>query len=104
MGARTGKEPSVEDSFLWRICHALDETPRVLARNIGVPYKDLEPLLKGPRVDIDRDEVWWLIDEHVARKLGALLAIRQEMNRALQDDRVRRAARMERFKRLAEDD
>lgn len=103
MNGRTLKDPEVNDSFLWRICHALDEPPRLLAKNIGVDYKELHPLLDGQRsmmVEMDRDEVWFKISEHVARRLGALMAIRMELDRALQADRVKRVSRNERFKKL----
>ena len=102
MGLRTNKDPDVNDSFLWRICHALDEPPRMLAKNIGVEYKDLLPLLDGQRsmlAEIDRDEVWFKISEYVAMKMGMLMAIRTELDRALQRDRSKRATRLERFKK-----
>lgn len=101
MGLRTGRGPKVSDSFLWRICHALDEPPRMLAKNIGVDYKDLHPLLEGQRgelAELDRDEVWWKISEYVSQKTGLLLAVREELNRKLQADRVKRVSRIERFK------
>lgn len=106
MGLRTRKDPDVNDSFLWRICHALDEPPRMLAKNIGVEYKELLPLLQGQRgalAEVDRDEVWWKISEYVSRKTGMLLAIREELNRALQADRVKRVSRIQRFKKLHEE-
>lgn len=96
MGNRTGKEPSAEDTFLWRILHALDEHPYELAKNIGVRHKDIKAML-GDRqtlADIDRDETWWLISEYVNRKLGSLLAVKAELNKALQSDRARRALRV----------
>lgn len=75
----------------------------MLAKNIGVDYAELEPLLHGlasTLVDIDRDDVWIKIDEYVARKLGMLLAIKYEMNKALQSDKEKRAQRMQRFRRF----
>lgn len=102
MGLRTGKEPDVTDTFLMRICHALDVTPKELARGIGVSYKkEIEPLL-GQRsliAEIEKDEVWFLISEYVAKRMGSLMAIRFELNRALQADRVRRAAHHNRFRK-----
>lgn len=102
MGIRTGKEPGADDSFLWRICHALDEPPRMLAKNAGVEYRDLHPLLEGQRgmlAELDRDEAWIKISEYVARKTGLLLAVREELNRKLQADRTKRATKLERFKK-----
>lgn len=101
MGLRTGRGPTASDSFLWRICHALDEPPRMLAKNIGVDYKDLLPLLDGQRgalAELDRDEVWFKINEYVSKKTGLLLAIREELNRKLQADRTKRTTRLTRFR------
>jgi len=68
----------------------------VLAANIDVPYAELEPLLdhRHKLVELDRDEVWFKIREHVGQRLGALLAIRMELTRALQKDVAKRAARI----------
>lgn len=104
MGNRTGKDPEVTDSFLWRICHALDEPPRALAKSIGVKYKELEPLLDDRYViaEIDRDEVWWRVMEYANKRLGHILAIKSELNKALQRDRKKRLLRQDRFRRLHE--
>ena len=93
---RTGKNPTVEDTFLWRICHALDVPPRMLAARIGVEYAELEPLLdeRHKLVEIDRDEVWWKLAEHVNVRIGELMAIRHELDKALQKDRASRAVRI----------
>lgn len=68
----------------------------MLAANIGVPYGELAPLLDARHLlaEIDRDEVWWLIGEYTDRRLGDLLAVRQELNMALQRDRSKRAVRI----------
>lgn len=70
--------------------------PRMLAAEIGVPYAELEPLLL-PRhmiVEIDRDDTWWKIAAYVEQRLGAIMAIRLELNKALQRDRAQRAVRI----------
>jgi hypothetical protein len=98
---RTHKNPSVDDSFLWRICHALDEPPPILAKNIGVPYADLKPLLDGQRfmlAEIDREQIWWLIMEHVSKRLGSIMAVRSELDRALQKDRMQRVQRVKKIR------
>lgn len=96
MPRRTVTPPSVEDTFLWRICKALDEPPRMLAFNIGVDYSELEPLLDARHklAEIDRDETWWLISQYTDKRLGEMLAIKAEMNVALQRDRSKRAVRL----------
>lgn len=101
MGRRTGKEPDSSDTFLMRICHALDETPQELAKSIGVKYKaDIFPLL-GPRntvAEMERDDTWFLISEYVAKKMGYLMAVRMELDKALQQDRARRAVQVNRLR------
>jgi len=93
---RTVSPPNVNDTFLWRICKALDEPPRMLASNIGVPYDELAPLLDARHklAEIDRDEVWWKIGEYADRRLGEIMAVRAELNAALQRDRSKRAVRL----------
>ena len=78
-----------------RICKALDEPPRMLASNLGIPYSELEPLLKERYLvaEIDRDETWWLIAEHVGKRLALLMAIKLELEKALQRDRAARIVR-----------
>lgn len=96
MTRRLPDQITSSDTFLWRICKALDEPPRMLAANIGVDYADLEPLL-DPRhmlAEIDRDEVWWKLSEYVDRRLGLILAVRTELTKALHKDRAKRAARI----------
>lgn len=95
MPKRTVSAPGVNDSFLWRVCKALDEPPRMLAANMGVPYEELAPLLdeRHKLAEIDRDEVWWKLAEYVDRRMGLILAVRSELNKALQQDRQRRAVR-----------
>lgn len=101
MGRKTGRDPQPGDTPLWRICHALDEVPRVLAANIGVPYRQLEPLLEAREIvaDIERDEIWLAISEYADRRFGQLMAIRAELARALHTSKSRRALRAERQKR-----
>lgn len=96
MVRRTGAPPKADDSFLWRICKALDEPPRVLASNIGVRYEELAPLLDARHklAELDRDEVWWKIAEYTDRRLGMIMAVREELNRTLQKQRSQRAVRV----------
>jgi hypothetical protein len=101
MGSRTNKQPTSEDTFLWRICHALDEPPRMLAANLGIDYREVEPLLddKYLLVELDRDEVWWAISEYVSKRLGMIMAIQLELQTQLQKERTKRVMRVERFRK-----
>ncbi len=97
---RTGKRPTVDDTFLWRICHALDMPPRMLAAAIDVPYTELEPLLDERHllVEMDRNEVWWKLAEFVNERMGMLMAVRHELDKSLQKDRAARAVRIAHLK------
>lgn len=102
MGQRTGQDVKANQSFLVRVCNALDEPPRMLAKNIGVEYDELKPLLTGSRgqlVDFDKTDVLWKVYDYVSMRMGMMLAIREELDRKLQADRSNMAARMERFKK-----
>ena len=94
-GRRTGALPTTSDSFVWRICKALDEPPRILAMKIGVPYHELAPMLddRHKLVEIDRDEVWWKLSAYVKSQLAMLLAVQHELDKALQKDRADRVVR-----------
>lgn len=77
-------------------------TPRQLAAKIEVRYKDLEPLLddRNKIADMDSDEVWWKISRYADVRLGNIMAIRHELNRALQADRGKRIARVAAQRRI----
>lgn len=93
--SRTGSPPTAEDPLLLRVCKALDEPPRLLAYNIGVRFSDVAPLLDRQHAlaGLDLDDVWWSVAERVDLRIGQLMAAREDLNRALQRDRSRRAAR-----------
>lgn len=95
MPRKTVSPPQVADTFLWRVCKALDEPPRMLAANLGVPYAEVAPLLL-PRpglVETYNDEVWWKLSEYVDRRLGEIMAARNELQKAVEKDRQARVVR-----------
>lgn len=103
MEKRRVRRPKTSDSFLRRVCYALDEHPTRLASSIGVPYKELQPLLTGQSsllVEMDRDDTWIKIMEYVDIRLGLLLAIKGELSKKLQKDLVKRLRQTERFQQL----
>lgn len=94
-----GRTPLPGDTFLWRILYALDVSPEILASDIDVPFSDVAPLL-DPRsglVEMDRDETWQKIFTYVNERIGELMAVRMELNKALQIDRSKRILRYERL-------
>lgn len=90
------------DGFVHRIINALGETPRALAQRLGLSYKhDLQPIMflsEAELVDSDIDEVYSKLSNAVDERIGQLLAAREALQRKLQADRTRRAARMERVR------
>lgn len=92
------KEPSAysNETFLSRICLALNVSPKQLAKELEVPFADVKPFLDQRHVlaEMHNDEFWWKLSEHVSRRLGSLMAIRQELQKAVQHDRARRIARL----------
>lgn len=103
MGQRTGKKPTADDSFVWRICHALDIMPAELAYELGVTVEDVYAVLDLPLQDIaesEHDTVLWALSEYVAAKLGYLMAVKHQLDRKLQKERAVRVDRMARFRRF----
>lgn len=96
------RTPSPEDTFLQRICFALDITPRMLANDIDVPYAELEPLLDKRHLlaEIDRGEIWWKIKHHTDMRLAELMAVRSELNVAMQEHRAQRISQNMRYRRV----
>jgi hypothetical protein len=81
-----------------RLCRGLGVTPKKLASLIGVPYKEVEPLLGltyGQQSDAEYDEVWRGIARLVDERLGLLLAAREDLQAKIQRDRMKRLARRE---------
>lgn len=87
---------TAKDALLRRICKALGETPEQLCKNLGADYKDFEPLLdlRHTRPEIDRDAVWWQLTQYVDHRLALIMAVRADLNSALQRDRQKRAIRV----------
>lgn len=87
---------------MFRVCHAIDVTPYELAKELGVDFKEIAVRCGDKRkpVDMDGDDVWWLLLEALEERLGNLLAVKADLDRLLQKDRTRRAARIERVRAL----
>ncbi len=101
MGYYTGKEPSVDQSFIERVANALDLDPFALAKVTGVDYADIEaiwPKSRGETVALDSDIMWTQIAEYVDKRIGQLVAVREEFNRKLLADRAKRAVQHARVK------
>lgn len=95
------RKPTSEDSFIMRICIALDLKPQKLAKAIGVEFSELRPLLDAKRwelVEVDRDEVLWSLHKFLGERAAYLLVARRELDKKLQTDRKKRLLRTERFK------
>lgn len=96
------RTPTREDSYVMRICFALDVTPQKLAKALQIPFRELRPLLHGREgeiAEVDMDEVLWALHSYVGERIAYLLAIRAELDNKLQKDRINRVKRIERFRK-----
>jgi hypothetical protein len=93
---RMNRPPEPEDTFLMRVCYALDVSPRMLAKGAGVSYSDQIVPLMRPYYEIagtPAEDTWWAISQYVNQRLGEMLAAQQELQRHMQSSRAKRAAR-----------
>ena len=100
MGIRTGKDPDASDSFMWRVCHALDQHPPELAKNLGVTMRDMKPLMElrpHEMPEVDRNYVLNKLEPYLSNRLAMFMAAKREIGLLLQQDKARRAARRGRF-------
>jgi hypothetical protein len=93
------KYNALGSTFLGQICEALDQSPQELAENMGIARSELEAFMVSRNLlpDMDRHEIWWALNEYVNQRLALILAARAQLNRALQRDRKKRAARVAAF-------
>lgn len=95
------KKPEANDPFIWRICYALELHPTELAERLGVNYaKEIKPLLRNTsgQIGFEYDELWLKIQDLVSEKIGYCMAVRSEIDRAVQKERAKRIQRYEQFK------
>lgn len=79
-----------------RICLALDIAPHRFSQEIGVPWKEIKPLLhKTTAADVS-DDIWQKIMEYMDRRIAILLAAKmdcaRELDKSLQARILRTAA------------
>lgn len=91
---------SSESGLVGRICLALDMTAYSLAKTLGVPARDVLELLNIPAnqlVDVDRSIILTSMASYVDDRIGALLAIRDELQAKMNEDIKRRIVQRGRF-------
>ncbi len=86
---------SADDPFILRIVKALDiDFPR-LAEICEISYHDIEELLDAKRTKVskfDTDPMWNKLDDYVRLRLALTMAVKQDLDAKMQDDRSRRVA------------
>lgn len=95
---RTNNGPST--AFLARILEALDCDLSWLAQEAHVKYDEVLAMHHGTRmqlVAVDQDPAWMAIAAYVDKRIGLLLAVRTELQRKLDLDRLERAAQRKRI-------
>lgn len=88
--------------FLQRVLEALDCDIAYLAKELGIPYQDLLDIWKGSRLKIiavDQDAAWVKIADYVDLRIGAMLSVREELQRKLNLERKQRAIHRLRIER-----
>jgi hypothetical protein len=75
-----------DDPLLIRICKVLDEPPRILAQNIGIPYLELEPLETNVHrlTEMEYDTTWSLIENYLSSRIGDMIAAKTDLNKHMQ--------------------
>ena len=81
--------------FLARVLEALDMSEYGAPGKLGIDVYELQALLRKGRGDtlpVGEAETWERIYAYVTERMGLLLAVREELQRKLRADRLRRAA------------
>ena len=76
--------------------------PTELAERLGVSYNaEVKPLLRTPKeqIDFEYDILWMQILNLVSEKIGYCMAVRSEIDKAMQQDRSKRIQRYEQQRR-----
>lgn len=99
------KIPTKDETFLQRICTALDMTPKKLASQLGVRAKELEPLLGkyNTLAGVEEDYVWWKLEEYVSVRAALLFTIKTELSAKLQTARKKKIMKMNQFYEVIND-
>lgn len=87
MGRRTGDTPQAGQDMKTRLSHALDMTPRELARTFHVPLPALDNADLG-------HPIWEKIKIGLDEKLAMLLAVKQDLDDKRQRYAGQRATRL----------
>lgn len=90
-------QKDIRSSLLMRVLYSLGyESLLDMTLASGIPHDDLKALQKGARgatEDMDYSETWQRIAIHVDERLGMVMAAREELQRKLNLDRLKRAER-----------
>jgi hypothetical protein len=91
----------IENSFVCRIAHCLGyATLRELANDASITYAEINAMAgkrRGLTEDMDHSEAYQSIAELVNRKFAEVFAAREELQRKLNLDRIRRLQRREKI-------
>lgn len=77
------------------MAEALDVSTMELARRLGVHKREADRVSnadKSSLVDVDQIELFGKMHAYASKRIAMLMAIREEIDAKLYDDRVRRAA------------
>lgn len=83
-------------AFFHRILRALGESYSAVARITGLNVSEIQAIempARGQLVEVNRDEFWTRLSDHVDERIGELMSIREEMSRKLAADRKAQISR-----------
>lgn len=93
----TGAPPDGSAPLFQRVAYALNVNEDGLADMFGLPVEDVKRYwklkTKSHLPAMDQDELWSDIYDHVCRHIALSMALREELQRKLAEDRKRRLAR-----------
>jgi len=89
-------------AFFGRILRALGESYSAVANITGLSVREIQAIelpQRGQLVEVNRDEFWTRLSDHVDERIGELISIREEMSRKLAADRKAQISRRLRIMR-----
>jgi hypothetical protein len=100
VGVTTGRRKNLrdrrsDDDFLVNILRALDMTALELAGAVGLTRDGLLQRYGSRRAmsDYDTDDFWPTLSELINTRIGGLMAVKEELDRKLRQDRRKRQER-----------
>ena len=86
--------------LLHRIRQGLNLTEKEMSSELGVSLKCFREVATQIHPDVYGDHFWWEVNGLISRRMGAMRAMQEELQLALDQDRAHRAVRLARMRAL----